>query len=79
MKIYLTTDAKLSIDAYTCRLWLSRPELFEPTGEWRHNHAASVFVGYFPLSRDMDNLAALGFPPPGKIRILETGPCEEGE
>ena len=80
MTIYMTTDKRASEDGwYACYIWESEPELDEEVtgGEWWQATSGSehIFAGYFRK----DRLAALGFPPPGEIRVVDIGPCEEGE
>jgi len=68
MRLYFMTEEERDRGTflyYTC--WIST----SPTP--RSNERLSV-GGYNNLAKP----AALGFPKPGNVRVLETGPCEEG-
>jgi len=92
MKIFLTTDEDPEeLDMYRCLIWTERPvkrwPLSRGTGE---ESGAPLWVQSVNSCRrrslpaildrvHIDDLAALGFPPPGKCREYEIPPCEEGE
>ena len=89
LKIHLTTDEKPANDGlfeariFTCEPGLDTPEpKLEEDGMWWHGcpvgHGPStcgLLVGHY----SREDLAALGFPKPGGIRVIEVGECEEGE
>lgn len=70
--ICLTTDDSPLKPSQDCRLWVGMPVL-GADGIWQSETASSLFVRELMESK----LAALGFPPPGEIRVVEIGPYEE--
>ncbi len=84
LRLYLTTDACGYRDTYRCCIWEDEPELKSIStciaGRWMGGASRRIVVGYIlycPLTGGA--LAALGFPPPGKMRVIEIGEYEEGE
>lgn len=59
-----------------CYIWSEEPSP-QPNGSWwRSDYIATrLSIGRFPEA----DLAALGFPPPGKMRTIEIGEYKEGE
>ena len=74
LKIYLTTDAKPLDGSYACWIWRRKPALHN--GRWEQDGGGRLFVDYY---KSLSNIAALGFPKPGDIRVVDIGPCGEGE
>ena len=70
MKLYLTTSKQCRSGLYMCSVFDERPIMW-PEGFWVVAGKSGNIAG--------ENLAPLGFPPPGEMRVVETGPCEEGE
>ena len=73
MTIYMTTELQPNREGrYRCEVWAAEPDPI---------YAGTWFGGDEVLTYRLEraDLATLGFPPPGNVRILKTGPCEEGE
>ena len=79
MKLYLTTDEKRSIRSgnYFCGVWCGERPSKDSDGNWAYGNPDDTCLcrWYLPESR----LAALGFPPPGEIRVVKIGEYKEGE
>ena len=78
LKLYLTTDAIPCDDetlGYGVDIWRVVPSLIE--GKWEHDDflLTSMYGGYVGA----EDLAALGFPPPGEVRVIEVGEYKEVE
>ena len=82
MKLYLTTDAKPNkFGLYRCLIWTLMPtQRRGPTSS-----DPILWVGRgdqkpatLPRLAERD-LTRYGFPPPGEMREVDIGPCEEGE
>ena len=82
MKLYLTTDGQAcsNLGQYNCEVWTVIP-FRTPEGRWTSNidegyslHEPAVALAGVVFMAD---LAALGFPKPGKMRVHEIGECEE--
>ncbi len=79
MKIYLTTEpVPVDISYYDCFVWGTEPHIDEaeecfvaPTPSV--NLMPSMYAGCYAE----DDLAALGFPPPGEMRVVTIPPYEE--
>lgn len=74
MKLYLTTNRHCDeVNFFLCHIWRYEPELCSD-GYWgMGGDDDSLHAGRYRC----EDLAALGFPPPGKMRVIETGEYEE--
>jgi len=92
LEIYLTTSEKppdyREPDVYNCLIWAVKPvKQRQPSFLYDSSSPGSVWTT--PTSRkqsaatmrrvNKSDLAALGFPKPGEMRVVDIGPCEEGE
>jgi len=79
MKLYLTTSVASTDPAIitdcVCHLWRVKPRYYKRKQRWFHSSGQRIFMGYYKQT----DLSALGFPPPGRMRVLEIGEYKEDE
>lgn len=81
MTFYMTTEGGLHADNNLCAIWHGEPQFrsYFPgsdqctLGTWDGNDACCILALKVPSGKR----AALGFPKPGKCRVVEIPPCEE--